>query len=76
MTKKKLTEEAMDELQKNQKQAEDKAKAALIYWATGRTKIYPEKNFEKNYTDTKTRSEKKLGKDSISFRFSSDSNNV
>ena len=33
----------MDDLQKNQKQAETKAKAELIYWATGRTNIYPKK---------------------------------
>ena len=46
MMKKKLTEET-------------EAKAELIYWATGRTKIYPEKNFAKNYAEIKARSEKK-----------------
>ena len=46
MKKKKLTEEA-------------EAKAEMIYWATGRTKIYPEKNFAKNYAEIKVRSEKK-----------------
>ena len=45
MKKRKTTEEA-------------EAKAEMIYWATGRTKIYPEKNFAKNYTEIKARSEK------------------
>ena len=38
---------------------ESEAKAEMIYWATGRTKIYPEKNFAKNYAEIKARSEKK-----------------
>ena len=59
MKKKKLTEQSTDELPKNLKQAETEAKAELIYWATGRTKIYPEKNFAKNYAEIKARSEKK-----------------
>ena len=46
MTKRKTTDEA-------------EAKAEIIYWATGRTKIYPEKNFAKNYAEIKARSEKK-----------------
>ena len=46
MTKRKTTEEA-------------EAKAEMIYWATGRTKIYPEKNFAKNYAEIKAKSEKK-----------------
>ena len=45
MTKRKTTDEA-------------EAKAEMIYWATGRTKIYPEKNFAKNYAEIKARSEK------------------
>ena len=45
MTKRKTTDEA-------------EAKAEIIYWATGRTKIYPEKNFAKNYAEIKARSEK------------------
>ena len=53
MTKKRLTDESRDVLQKNQKQAENKAKAELIYWATGRSKIYPEKDFARNYADIK-----------------------
>ena len=63
-------------LKKNQKQAENKAKAELIYWATGRSKIYPEKDFAGNYADIKAESEKKREKDSISSRFRSDPNNV
>ena len=46
MKKEKLTEEA-------------EAKAEMIYWATGRTKIYPERNLAKNYAEIKARSEKK-----------------
>ena len=46
MTKRRTTEEA-------------EAKAEMIYWATGRTKIYPEKNFAKNYAEIKAKSEKK-----------------
>ena len=46
MTKRKTTDEA-------------EAKAEMIYRATGRTKIYPEKNFAKNYVEIKARSEKK-----------------
>ena len=46
MTKRKTTDEA-------------EAKAEMIYWATGRTKIYPEKNFAKNYAEIKARSENK-----------------
>jgi hypothetical protein len=53
MTKRKTTEEA-------------DAKAEMIYWATGRTKIYPEKDFAKNYTEIKARSEKKREKQDIS----------
>ena len=44
---------------KNKIKDEDEAKAEMIYWATGRTKIYPEKNFAKNYAEIKARSEKK-----------------
>ena len=44
---------------KNKNKDEAEAKAEMIYWATGRTKIYPEKNFAKNYAEIKARSEKK-----------------
>ena len=44
---------------KNKIKDEAGAKAEMIYWATGRTKIYPEKNFAKNYAEIKARSEKK-----------------
>ena len=46
MTKRKTTKEA-------------EAKAEMIYWATGRTKIYPEKNFGMRYAKIKVRSEQK-----------------
>ena len=48
---------------------EAEAKAEMIYWATGRTKIYPEKNFAKNYAEIKARSEKKRDSYNISARF-------
>ena len=44
---------------KNKIKDEAEAKAEMIYWATGRTKIYPEKNFAKNYAEIKARSENK-----------------
>ena len=44
---------------KNKIKDEAEAKAEMIYSATGRTKIYPEKNFAKNYAEIKARSEKK-----------------
>ena len=44
---------------KNKIKDEAEIKAEMIYWATGRTKIYPEKNFAKNYAEIKARSEKK-----------------
>ena len=52
MTKRKTTDEA-------------EAKAEMIYWATGRTKIYPEKTF----AEIKARSEKKRDSYNISARF-------
>ena len=76
MTKKRLTDGSRDVLHKKQKQAENKAKAELIYWATGRSKIYPEKDFARNYANIKTESKKKREKDSTSPRFRSDSNNL
>ncbi len=48
---------------------EAEAKAEIIYWATGRTKIYPEKNFAKNYAEIKARSETKRDSYNISARF-------
>lgn len=56
MTKRKTTDEA-------------EAKAEMIYSATGRTKIYPEKNYAKNYAEIKARSEKKRDSHNISARF-------
>ena len=32
----------------------------IVYWATGRTKIYPEKEFASNYRKIKSGSEKRL----------------
>ena len=31
----------------------------IVYWATGRTKIYPEKEFSSNYRKIKSSTEKK-----------------
>ena len=56
-------------MRKNKIKDEAEAKAELIYWATGRTKIYPEKNFAKNYAEIKARSEKKRASYNISARF-------
>ena len=69
--KRKIKDEAMNELQKNQQKLEVEAKAELIYWATGRTKIYPEKDFAKNYNEIRARSEKKRERKNISTRFES-----
>ena len=59
MTKRKTTKEA-------------EAKAEMIYWATGRTKICPEKSFEKNYNEIKARSEKKRERKDVSTCSGSD----
>ena len=50
---------------------EPEAKAELIYWATGRTKIYPKKDFTKNYNEIRARSKKKRERKNISTRFES-----
>ena len=50
---------SMDELREEEEQSEAETKAEIIYWATGRTKIYPEKNFEMRYAKIKARSEQK-----------------
>ena len=68
MRKKKIKNEAKDTLQENQEQSEAEAKAELIYWATGRTKIYPEKDFAKNYAEIKARSDEKRERKGTSIR--------
>jgi hypothetical protein len=55
MTKRKTTEEV-------------ESKAEMIYWATGRTKFYPEKNFAKNYNEIRARSEEKREEKDTSSR--------
>ena len=60
MTKRKTTKEA-------------EAKTETKYWATERTKTYPEKEFTKNNTDIKVRSGKKRDRNNISSRFGSGS---
>jgi hypothetical protein len=50
---------SMDELREEEEQSEAETIAEIIYWATGRTKIYPEKNFEMRYAKIKARSEQK-----------------
>jgi hypothetical protein len=47
----------MNKIREENEQLEAEAKAEIIYWATGRTKIYPEKNFESRYAEIKARSE-------------------
>ena len=56
-------------MRKNKIIDEAEAKAEMIYWATGRTKIYPEKNFAKNYAEIKARPKKKRDSYNISARF-------
>ena len=68
MRKKRIKEEAMDELQENQEQTKAEAKAEIVYWATGRTKLLPQKDFAKNYTEIKARSEKKRERKDVSTR--------
>ena len=46
----------------------------IVYWATGRTKIYPEKKFTHNYAKIKSDSEKKF-KSEVSL-FKKASNNI
>ena len=46
----------------------------IVYWATGRTKIYPEKEFASNYVKIKSVSEKQF-KSEVSL-FKKTSNNI
>ena len=55
----KITKEVNSKMQERDDQSVAEAHAEVIYWATGRTKIYPEKDFAKNYTDIKAESERK-----------------
>ena len=55
----KTTKEVNSKMQERDDRSVAEAHAELIYWATGRTKIYPEKNFAKNYTNVKAESERK-----------------
>ena len=45
------------------------AQAEVVYWATGRTKIYPERDFAKNYIDIKAESERKRERKNVFPRF-------
>ena len=40
----------------------------IVYWATGRTKIYPEKEFASNYAKIKSGPEKKLKREVNRFK--------
>jgi hypothetical protein len=55
-------------MRKRKTTKEAEAKAEMIYWATGRTKIYPEKNLAKNYNEVGARSEKKREREDVSTR--------
>ena len=46
----------------------------IVYWATGRTKIYPEKEFASNYAKIKSDSEKKFESEVSLFKKAS--NNI
>tara|TARA_B110000467_G_scaffold130970_1_gene125505 strand:- start:115 stop:411 length:297 start_codon:yes stop_codon:yes gene_type:complete len=50
---------SMDEMRDEEDNSEAETQAEIIYWATGRTKIYPEKNFGMRYAKIKVRSEQK-----------------
>ena len=52
----------------------DQLTPEIVYWATGRTKIYPEKEFASNYAKIKSGSEKKF-KSEVSL-FKKASNNI
>ena len=49
----------MDDMREEDEQLETDIKAEIIYWATGRTKIYPEKSFDRRYAEIKASSEQK-----------------
>ena len=49
-------------MREEDEQLETDIKAEIIYWTTGRTKIYPEKSFDRRYAEIKTRSEQKRKK--------------
>ena len=49
----------MDEMREENEVSEDETKVEIVYWATGRSKIYLEKNFERRYAEIKARSEQK-----------------
>ena len=55
----KTTKEVDSKMQERDNRSVAEAHAEVIYWATGRTKIYPEKGFAKNYIDIKAKSERK-----------------
>ena len=65
----KTTKEVNNKIQERDDQSVAEAHAEVIYWATGRTKIYPEKDFAKNYIDIKAGSERKRGRKNLSPRF-------
>ena len=65
----KTIKEVTSKMQERDDQSVAEAYAEVIYWATGRTKIYPEKDFSKNYVDIKAESESKRGENNVSRRF-------
>ena len=56
-------------MQERDDQSVAEAHAEVIYLATGRTKIYPEKDFAKNYADIKAESERKRERKNVYPRF-------
>jgi hypothetical protein len=62
MKQMKIIKEAINKMQEQDEQSAAEVHAEMIYWATGRTKIYPEKNFAKNYIDIEAISERKRGR--------------
>ena len=65
----KTTKEVNSKMPERDDQSVVEAQAEVVYWATGRTKIYPEKDFAKNYTDIKAESERKRERKNVFPRF-------
>jgi hypothetical protein len=70
------TKGVISKMQEKHDQSVAEANAEAIYWATGRTKIYPEKDFAKNYIDIQTTSEKKRERKNMFPRFVSLLNDI
>ena len=64
----KTTKEVNSKMPERDDQSVVEAQAEVVYWATGRTKIYPEKDFAKNYINIKAESERKRERKNVLSR--------